>query len=106
MKVGANDSRTITVTSISSPFHIELNPSDAGYSDRYVISKMFKEIAATAPIDATGDKWFKVVVLNEVDELTREAQQALRRTMEKYMRTCRVIMTATVGSNVLNVLKV
>lgn len=101
MKVGASGSRSITVTSISSPFHIELNPSEAGYSDRYVISQMFKEIAATAPLDSSGDKWFKVVVLNEVDELTREAQQALRRTMEKYMRTCRVIMCATSTSKVI-----
>lgn len=104
LKVGASGSKTITVTLLSSASHIEVNPSDYGVYDRYVISNLIKEIASSAPIEhgqSSDIKNFKVVVLNEVDGLTREAQQALRRTMEKYMKTCRLILCANGMSKVL-----
>ena len=35
-----------------------------------------------------------MVIINEADSLTREAQQALRRTMEKYMSNLRIFLVA------------
>lgn len=53
--------RTIDVelTTLSSTHHVELNPSDAGFQDRYVVQEIIKEMAKNRPIDTKGKKGFK-----------------------------------------------
>lgn len=82
----------VELTCVSSNYHVEMNPGDVGNNDRYVVQEIIKEMAKSRPLDIQGNKGFKVLVLNEVDRLSREAQQALRRTMEKYSSACRLVM--------------
>ena len=62
------------------------------------MQELIKEIASSAPIITSGKDGskappaFKVVVLNEVERLSKPAQHGLRRTMEKYSATCRLIL--------------
>ncbi|GKT31647.1 replication factor c subunit 3 [Aduncisulcus paluster] len=141
-KVKEGSEQSIAI--ISSPYHIELNPSDAGRNDRLVVSEIIKEMASYAAvnreIEAEGEKSsglhahfsaakkksskhskdeeddedtkpshsaprFKVIVLNDADMLSRGAQQALRRTMELYVRSCRLILVAETPSKIIEPLK-
>lgn len=46
-----------------------------------------------------------VVIINEADTLSRDAQAALRRTMEKYMSNMRIILCANSTSRLISPIK-
>jgi len=46
-----------------------------------------------------------VVIINEADSLSRDAQAALRRTMEKYMSNMRIILCANSTSRLIAPIK-
>jgi replication factor C subunit 3/5 len=89
----------VEIRVLSSPCHVEVNPSDAGLRDRHVVSEMLKDIARSKPLDSHSQS-FKVLVLNEVDKLSKEAQHALRRTMERYSSSCRLLLVCNSLSKV------
>nr|WP_236610560.1 replication factor C small subunit [Methanocaldococcus villosus] len=63
-----------------------------------VIRTKVKEFARTKPI---ADAPFKIVFLDESDALTADAQNALRRTMEKYSDVCRFILSCNYPSKII-----
>lgn len=103
-----NPSKKIEITMVGSNYHIECNPSDVGNNDRFVIQEVIKEIAQHSSLQGNAQggpantRSFKVVVLTEVDKLTKQAQAGLRRTMEKYSGNCRIIMICNSPSKVID----
>lgn len=75
---------------------MELNASDARGID--VIRTTVKEFARVATISELP---FKILVLDEADNMTADAQHALRRTMEKYTETCRFILCCNYSGKII-----
>jgi len=64
-----------------------------------IIRNKVKDFARTK---ALGGIPFKIIYLDESDALTRDAQQALRRTMELFTKTCRFILSCNFSSKIID----
>lgn len=97
--------RKLDFNIVASVYHLEITPSDVGNYDRVVVQDLLKEVAQTQQVDLSARQRFKIVVINEADHLTRDAQAALRRTMEKYSPNLRLILLANTTSNIIAPIK-
>lgn len=75
---------------------LELNASDDRGID--VVREEIKDFART---DTVGDHDFKLIFLDEVDNTTKDAQSAMRRTMEDYSDKTRFILSCNYPNKVL-----
>jgi len=76
---------------------LELNASDERGID--IVRNQIKNFARTKAI---GNVSFKIAILDEADALTKEAQQALRRTMENFSSTCRFCLIVNYSSKIID----
>ena len=78
-------------------FILELNASDERGIN--VIREKVKFFARTAPM--RSEVPFKILIMDEADSLTAAAQHALRRTMERYTKTCRFCLIGNYSENII-----
>jgi replication factor C small subunit len=76
---------------------LELNASDARGID--IIRGQVKDFARTKAI---GNVPYKIIILDEADNLTPDAQQALRRTMENFTSVSRFILICNYSSKIIS----
>jgi len=79
---------------------LETNASDARGID--VIRGQVKNFARTKSI---SDVPFRMIILDEADNLTTDAQQALRRTMETFTSVSRFILIGNFSSRIIEPLQ-
>jgi replication factor C small subunit len=74
---------------------LELNASDERGID--VVRGKIKDFARTKAL--SGD--FKIIFLDEADALTKDAQNAMRRSMERFSNVCRFILSCNYSSKII-----
>lgn len=79
---------------------LELNASNERGID--VIRSKVKDFARTRTVSGVG---YRLIILDEADALTAEAQQALRRTMETYASVSRFILICNWSSRIIEPLQ-
>ena len=79
-------------------FILELNASDERGIG--IIREKVKNFARTAAMASSVS--FKILIMDEADHLTSDAQHALRRTMEIYTKTCRFCLLGNYSENIID----
>jgi replication factor C subunit 3/5 len=97
-----------TVVSVDiqqSKYHLIIEPNNTGL-DKYLIQEIVKEYAKKKIINVSYNEFpFRVVLINNIDNLNYYAQTSLRCTMEKYYKTCRFILCGSQISKIIDPIK-
>lgn len=121
--------KKLEILALSSTFHIEINPADVGRNDRYAVRTVVQQMGQIRSIgmwaffkkktDAAesngGSKepqpqkkrkpQFRTLVITQADQLSAEAQQALRRMMEVCVKNCRMILICENTSRIMEAVR-
>lgn len=95
VRIKTKDSTTFTVTVSESNYHLEIDPSQKSRKDRQIIQYLIKDYATIRNFGSYyGKSRHKTIIIFNADTLSHDAQAALRVTMEKYSKTCTIILCA------------
>lgn len=91
--------KSIDMQLLYSNHHYMIDPSIHGVYDRLIIQGFFKDILQIRPIAEID---YQLIIIKNADQLTNEAQQSLRRTLEKYVSNCQFIFLIKQNSTLIN----
>lgn len=90
---------------IQSGNHIVIEPTNTNH-DRHILQGIIKEYAIKRPFSFFDEpSKFKTIVIHNIENLAHNSQAALRRTMEKYAKSCRFVMICNNLSKIIDPLK-
>ena len=90
--VSGSSSKKKKVDILQSDYHIVIDPTSTNH-DKYILQEVINQYARykSLGIYKTNRK-FKSIVINNIEKLANNSQEALRRTMELFAESCRFIM--------------
>ena len=94
-----NKKDPIPLQILVSPYHYQFNPSSHGVYDRVLIQKFIDEIVKYKIV---ANIPYRIIVIENADLLTNEAQESLRRTLETRIKNCRFIFLINQVGNVID----
>lgn len=102
------NSTKIDVNYLESEEIIQICPSEYGFRDRHVVQKIIKDMAETKPVLSlfgAKKRSVKMLIVDQCEDLSRDAQAALRRTIEVFSDHFRIIMLCTETSKIIEPIK-
>ena len=93
-----HSTKIITINIISCLYYQQINPSLNGVYDRFIIKDYISTVIRNKPINQLP---YHLMVIEDADKLSLEAQQSLRRTMEKYINHVRFIFLTNLESELI-----
>lgn len=110
-KLTINEREVVTQT-IQSKYHMEINLNDVGhYYDHYFITSIILYLTKLPSIQGKNIDTnvslpkFRICIINGVESLSVSAQAALRRVMEKYTHSCKLILVAKSTNGIIDAIK-
>jgi replication factor C subunit 3/5 len=100
---GASTKKEIEI--MQSNYHIIIEPTNTNH-DKYILQEIIRQYAMHKSFDIYKTKRnFKTIVIYNIENLANNSQAALRRTMERYAKTCRFIMVCNNLSKIFDPLR-
>jgi replication factor C subunit 3/5 len=92
----------VDIKIMQSPYHMIIEPTNSGF-DKYVIQEVAKEYAKLKVLQVFSAKIpYKIILINNVDNLSYYAQTSLRCTMSMYQKNCRFILCSYQSSKIID----
>lgn len=87
----------VSFTYFTSKYHFYLQMKDYNVYDRAIIQTFIKDISKTKNLF----NHYHTIVIDKAEKLNIDAQQSLLRTMEKYVKNCRIILLVNSDYNLI-----
>lgn len=108
IEIVTSSDKKLEISYIESNEYVEICPSDYNFKDKDVMQTIIKNMAETKPITSlisSKHPKLKLIIITKAEKLTKDAQAALRRTVETYSKNFRIILICNEMNGIIEPIK-